>query len=131
MNAGKRELVTVALARAKETLSEVVDVLIQNELWNTAVNRLYYACFHAVTALLASNDIYPKSHSGTNQLLGLHFIKTGIISKKTGEHYTDVFFMRQSADYEYEVEYEKVDVLKLIQPTADLIAQIEEILSKG
>ena len=79
MNPEQKELVAHAIAKAKETYSEVVDVHIENGLWNTSVNRLYYACFHAVTALLASNGIYPKSHSGTNHLFNLHFIKPGII----------------------------------------------------
>ena len=38
------------LQRAKETILEV-EVHIQNKFWNTAINRLYYACFYAVEAL--------------------------------------------------------------------------------
>ena len=39
-------------------------VLSQNGFWNSAVNRLYYAVFYAVNALLVSNEIYTHSHSG-------------------------------------------------------------------
>ncbi len=35
------------MQRAKETLVEI-ETLIENKFWNTAVNRLYYACFYAV-----------------------------------------------------------------------------------
>ena len=52
----KWDLVQYRLANAKKTLREV-DLLIQNRLWNIAVNRLYYACFYAVTALLLNNEI--------------------------------------------------------------------------
>ena len=38
----RNELVNYRISRAKETLSEI-ELFIQNELWNTAINRLYYA----------------------------------------------------------------------------------------
>lgn len=43
----RRELVLYRLNKAQETLSEI-DLLVANQLWNTAVNRLYYACYYAV-----------------------------------------------------------------------------------
>ena len=47
------DLITYRMNRARETFREV-DIHIQNKLWNTAVNRLYYACYYAITALLNS-----------------------------------------------------------------------------
>ena len=75
----KTDLVKYRLSKAKETLADV-DVLVQNKLWNMAVNRLYYACFYAVGALLANAEIYSKTHSGTRQMFGLHFVATGKIN---------------------------------------------------
>ena len=37
-------LVTYRLNKAKETFAEI-PVLIENNLWRNAANRLYYACF--------------------------------------------------------------------------------------
>ena len=79
MNQHERdELVNYRIAKAKTTLEEV-KLHIENELWNTAINRLYYACYYAVIALLLDKGIQPKSHTGVRQMFGLHFIKTGII----------------------------------------------------
>ena len=72
----KTELVKYRLRRARETYNEV-SILVKNELWNTAVNRLYYSCFYAVIALLANEGIEIQTHSGVRQLFGLHFVKTG------------------------------------------------------
>lgn len=130
MNPQKQELVMMAMERARNNYREVVSVLIPNELWNTAVNRLYYSCFHAITALLAYDEIYPKSHSGTNQLFALHYIKTGIIDKEIGVHYSDLFQMRQTADYEYDTDFTKEDVMVLIEPSAILIQKIDQVLQK-
>ena len=64
------------LQRAKETI-QGVEIHIQNEFWNTAINRMYYACFYAVGALLIKHGIETSSHSGTRQKFGQLFVKTG------------------------------------------------------
>ena len=123
------ELVKFRFDKAKSTLNEI-EVHIQNELWATAVNRLYYACFYAVSALLASKDINSKTHSGTKQMFGLHFLKPGIISEQSGECYTIIFDLRLSGDYIDYFVFEPNEVLALLQPARDLIAEIQEVLSK-
>ena len=45
------ELVRNRLARASESVTEA-QLLLANDHVRTAVNRLYYACFYAVSALL-------------------------------------------------------------------------------
>ena len=47
--------------------------------YNTAVNRLYYACFYAVNALLLKYGIPAHTHNGTKSMLGLHFVSNGKI----------------------------------------------------
>lgn len=45
----RQELVVYRIRKARETFNEV-ELHIANELWATAVNRLYYACYYAVIA---------------------------------------------------------------------------------
>ena len=71
------------LQRANETISET-KILIENKLWNTAINRMYYACFYAVGALLVKHGVETSSHSGSRQKFGQLFIHTGLISKDLG-----------------------------------------------
>ena len=59
----KSDLIDYRLKRATETLLEI-NIHLNNGLWNTAINRLYYACYYAVTALLLANDINASTHSG-------------------------------------------------------------------
>ncbi|NOX85387.1 MAG: HEPN domain-containing protein [Chlorobi bacterium] len=77
----RKDLINYRLSRARSTLNEV-SVLVDNELWNTAVNRLYYACYYAVIALLLHNKIQAQTHGGVRQMFGLHFIKTRLFDKK-------------------------------------------------
>jgi len=72
-------IVKIRLQQAKETLVEV-NVQIDNKLWRVAANRLYYACYYAVQALIVKNGYQAKSHSGLIGLFGLHFVQTGKIS---------------------------------------------------
>ena len=52
MNPDKAEYVSRRMTNARKMLAEVADYHIENELWNTAVNRLYYACFYAVSPFI-------------------------------------------------------------------------------
>jgi uncharacterized protein len=116
MNVSDRDkLVAHRLKRAKNTLAEI-NLLVENQLWNTAVNRLYYACYYAVTALLAKNGINAQTHRGVRQMFGFHFIKTGIIDKDIGKYYSDIFDNRQFGDYDDFVEYTRENVVALIEP---------------
>jgi uncharacterized protein (UPF0332 family) len=125
----REELVAYKIARAKETLSEV-ELHIQNKLWITAVNRLYYACFYAVGALLTDREIESQTHSGTKQMFSLHFIKPGIIKPESGKFYSTIFSLRQTGDYDAFITFEEETVNALLAPATDLITQIENIISK-
>ena len=63
------------MARSKSTLTEINNLL-QFQYYNNTINRLYYASFYAVQALLCTVDIYPKSHKGMLLMLTQHFIQT-------------------------------------------------------
>ena len=126
-NEDKKELIKYRLERAKKTFEEI-DILIKNELWNTAINRLYYACYYAVIALLSNKDIYPQTHAGVRQMFGMHFIKTGIIDNYLGKFFSDIFDKRQTGDYDDFIEYNKNDIVELIEPARQLIEKAESIL---
>jgi len=128
MNAKERqELVNYRIGRAKDTLKEV-DLHVKNDLWNTAVNRLYYACYYAVIALLVKQEIKAQTHAGVRQMFGLHFIKPKLIDKELGKFYTDIFDKRQTGDYDDFVDFSKEEVISLITPAKQLISEIEKLL---
>lgn len=114
--------------KAKGTLDEVT-VLLDNDLFNTAISRLYYACFYAATALLITKDIQTKTHAGAKQQLGLLFISTGLIDKALGVAYSDLFNMRQKVDYEDFITYSKDDIIEYIAPAKEFIQRAEALLS--
>lgn len=93
------ELVVFRLQRAEETLAEA-KIMAASECWNGCVNRLYYACFHAVNAMLLTKGLSSSKHSGVRSLFSLHFVKTSIIPKEMAALFNTLFDARQESDYE-------------------------------
>ena len=48
----RKDLILYRIERAHETLEDA-HILAISDRWNVCVNRLYYACFYAVSALLS------------------------------------------------------------------------------
>ena len=92
------------------------------------MNRLYYACYYAVTALLVSREIETTTHAGVRQMFGLHFVKTDIIARDLGRFYSDIFDMRQTGDYEDYIDFTEEDVLDLLPSANTLMSNIERLL---
>lgn len=124
----KKALIRYRMTCAHETLREVVDVQIKNGAWNTAVNRLYYACYYAVTALLVNVDIHTKTHAGAIKMFAQYYLRPGRISEETGVFYGRIFDMRQGADYEDFLDFLEEDVIDLVEPAKALIAEAAKIL---
>jgi uncharacterized protein (UPF0332 family) len=54
------DLIIYRMSRAKETLQDA-ELLADGKRWNACVNRLYYSCFYAVSALLLKNNFLPQN----------------------------------------------------------------------
>ena len=96
--------------------------------WEAASNRLYYALFHAMSALLISDGYNVKSHRGILAMFGEHYVRTGIFERKDGSLLSDLVIMRDNADYNcfYEADEEKLS--PLIAPTKSLIDKIKQYI---
>jgi len=60
---GTEDYANYRMEKAKATIAEI-EVLIEKKFWNLAINRMYYACFYAVSALLVKRDVHTSSHGG-------------------------------------------------------------------
>jgi uncharacterized protein (UPF0332 family) len=128
-NTERKEIVKYRLSRAHETLREV-DILIENKLWNTAINRLYYSCYYAVNALLINKKIQAQTHAGVRQMFGLHFVKTGRIDKEFGKFYSIIFDKRLTGDYDDFVDHKEEDVLFLKSKAEKFIQETDKLIVK-
>lgn len=127
----EESLIQHRLQRARETLEEA-RLLSEMKHWNAAVNRLYYACFYAVSALLASRTMSASKHSQVRSLFSQHFVKTGLMSKDQAQLFNTLYDLRQESDYQdfFSADPQRVmpwldDVNEFLQSTRDLIARLK------
>jgi uncharacterized protein (UPF0332 family) len=120
----KKDYISYRLQKADESFADA-ELLAENGRWNSVVNRLYYASFYAVIALLISRGIESTTHNGSRTQFGLNFIKTDIIEKKYGKHFSKLFDLRQKGDYGDLFDYDKETVEPLVILTKGFIQEIK------
>jgi uncharacterized protein (UPF0332 family) len=95
--------------------------------WNPCVNRLYYACFYAVSALLAQEGMSSSRHTGIRSLFNRHFVKTGRINAETARIFNDLFERRQEGDYVDFVRFEESQVRTWMPQAEVFVAQVADL----
>lgn len=121
-------LVNYRLQRANETLAEIPE-LNKSGFYNTAINRLYYACYYAVVALLIKHDINPATHAGVKQMLSMYFVVPGKLSREHSRYFSLLFERRQSSDYD-DFAYSTYEEIEELLPKATAFIRAIEILVK-
>ena len=124
----RKSLVMYRLGRANEAVAEA-KILSKEMHYNAAINRLYYACFYATTALLVSKGITASSHAGVKTMLGLHFVSTGLFQYEHGNTFSRLFEIRHSGDYDDFVYCDKEMVDDYLPKTISFIEAVKSLLN--
>ena len=127
MNGELDNFIAYRIARARESLKEA-EVLGKSGHWNAVVNRLYYACFYAATALLSKHDLTSSKHSGIRSFFNHNFVKTGIFPKETAVIYNALFERRQEGDYVAFVAFEGKDVKPWLKETEEFVNAVVNLI---
>jgi len=120
------DIVVYRLEKAQRTMAQAKDN-VPMHYWNLIANRLYYAAYYAVSALLLAHGHSTKTHDGTIRLFSQHFVKTGIIPLENGRFYHQLFERRLTGDYGDSFDLTEEDVMPLFTPTEQLITQVSEL----
>lgn len=130
MNAEERKaVVEFRLEKAQRAYEQACGVVEKN-YWETIANRLYYAAYNAVSALLIAYGHSAQSHSGVIHLFGQHIVKAGIFPREIGKLYHDLFTMRLTGDYDDTYGLTESDVLPYIEPVKQLIQEVSTMALK-
>lgn len=122
-----KEYITYRFKKAKEAYADA-EILAENNSWNACINRLYYACFYSVTALLLYNGLEAKSHNGIRTLFFREFVKSEKLDKDFGKLYSDLFDWRNKGDYADFVDFSREDVEPILIKTNDFLDAVERLL---
>lgn len=122
-------LVKLKLEKSEKTLTEARKAA-EMQMWATAANRLYYAAYYAVSALLLKQGVGVKTHEGVIQMFGLHFVKTGKVQKDVGRMYSDLFNTRLMGDYDDTFDLEEKDVMPKLDNAEHIIRVVKDCIDE-
>ena len=117
------------IARAHAALQEA-DLLIEQQHFSGALNRVYYAAFYAARALLATRNLDSSRHTGVIALFQEYFVRTGIVPTDTARALPRAFEKRQTSDYGDFSEPSSDEVLSLRSQVETFVRTCEQAVSK-
>jgi uncharacterized protein (UPF0332 family) len=128
MTGNQRELSEYRLSQARDSLREA-DVLLREGMSPRSVmNRLYYAMFYAVLALLQAKQLGTSKHSGAIALFDREFVKTGILPKELSKALHRAFELRQKGDYMEEAEITPADLEEVRPLVENFLEKAESVI---
>jgi len=122
----QRTLIGLWLEKAEEALASA-ELELNAGHANFAVNRLYYACFYAVTALLLRDGKQFAKHSAVKSEFSRAYVKPGTVDAKWSKFYQKLFDDRQEGDYIPTATFDVLEVSARLEQTREFIDLIRAL----
>jgi len=126
-NSDRDTLIDYRISQAHETITDVTK-LIETELFNVAVNRIYYGIFYCLNALALKYEFQSSKHLQLIGWFNQNFIKTGIFEVKYGRILRNAYKNRSDGDYVPFITFSKEDVMNMQEEMIDFIEQVTAFL---
>jgi uncharacterized protein (UPF0332 family) len=131
MNEDLLALIKYRLQQADDSMKEAEVLLKEGMSLRSVMNRLYYAMFYAVLALLQEKQLGTSKHYGAISLFDREFIKSGIFDKELSKILHRSFELRQKGDYMEQPEITKADIDEILPKTVSFINEIKQYILKN
>ncbi|MDR1538022.1 MAG: HEPN domain-containing protein [Clostridiales bacterium] len=125
-----KDLVNYRLERADECLRDAQDDLNADSLYSAA-NRIYYAVFQSMRAVLARDGVDFSKHSGVIAYFRKKYIKTGLIKKGYSDLIRNAVSIRSESDYSDFFTPEKKELEELLRIARDFWKATKEISTQS
>ena len=125
LNEEERKIIVVLEIEKAENIVSQINELEKLSYWDNIANRLYYALFHAVSALLIFDKHNVSTHKGSIVLFGQFYIKTGVFNINDGRLFSQLQTIREKSDYNCAYQTSEDEIKPLIYPTIELIKRIK------
>lgn len=117
-----------ALRKARGCLRQA-SALLQLREFDGAVNRAYYAMFHAAEALLLSrHGLEFARHGHLLGAFGKHFVATGLVPKHMHQLLHWAFHTREKADYDLAVEVSVEEATESCAAAEEFVAFVRPLV---
>lgn len=123
-------LVIHRLQKSEEAL-QAASIMVDKHMFTFAMNRVYYALYYAVQALLAEQGGSFSKHGQVKGYFNREFIKPGKLPKEIGRFYNKAFEYRQKFDYVDFVSPDQAMVAEYLETAKKVVSQITLYLRKG
>ena len=123
----RKENMRAELDRATEALAAAT-LLYENGYISDAISRLYYFVLYNIRALLLSKGLEPRSHDGALRLLGLHFVREGLMDKRAAQVFSKLMKFREEADYNPISMFTKEDFVSFKEEAEIFAASVKSYL---
>lgn len=114
------------LERSRDAL-DAASGLFEDEYFDFAVSRAYYAAFYAASALLLNNGRETKKHSGVIALIHQHFVKTQKLPVEQGKHLNWLFELRGIGDYGGVIHLSFEEAQRAIEVATSFVDAVDDI----
>lgn len=121
------EIVKQLIFRSEEKL-ESAKILLENEKFDDAISRAYYAAFLAARAILYLLGSSPRTHRGVITMFGLKVIKEGLLSVNVGRYLNELFEAGETSDYAIIVFYTRKDSEQYIKKAEEIVNAIKKLI---
>jgi len=122
------ELIKYRLEEAEDSIKEAEVLLKEGMSMRAVMNRLYYAMFYAVLALLQEKGMGTSKHAGAISLFDREFIKKGVFDEKLSKILHRAFELRQKGDYMEQAEVTQSDVDEMLPETKEFVRKVKTYL---
>jgi len=127
LNRPQQNLINYRRQKARETLEDA-EILFSHKRIFSVVNRIYYALFYEIIALLLTQNLSSTKHSGVRSMFNEHFIKTGKVPVEIGKFYAHMFEFRQKGDYSDFIEFDVAKVEQWLMKAKQYLLELERII---
>ena len=120
------DLILYRRQKSRETLEDA-HILFQKGRLFSALNRIYYALFYEVMALLLTKDLSSARHTGIRALFNEHFVKTGKVKVELGRFFSRMYDFRQKGDYADFVQFEEAKIKEWLASAEVFINELDQV----
>ena len=124
MSPYEEQLINHRREKAANTLEDA-RILLERKSYFACINRIYYACFYEVTALMIKDNVSSSKHTGVKSFFMQQYVKTGKLNALWGSFYAEIFKYRQDSDYKDFVKFDEQTVKDCLQKADEFLKTLE------
>ena len=127
MQPSEKDLSNYRLDRAKEDI-RTAQINIENGLYKGAINRSYYAIFHAIRAVNVLDGFDASKHSSVIAHFNQYHVHPGDFEKGIYKIIDSAYRIREKCDYSDFFIVSKEDALEQYEKAAKFLESVEKFL---